>query len=66
MKVSLKRPCPRCHSDEVFRSHRRGAMEKYVLRLVGMRPYRCVNCDARFYGLSSVTEQPTPPHLKAA
>ena len=24
-------------------------MERYLLRAVGVRPFRCVNCDARFY-----------------
>ena len=37
--------------SEVFRSHRRGLLEKYLLRAIGVRPFRCVNCDARFYRL---------------
>ena len=49
MKVDPKRHCPHCGSSEVFRSHRRGAMERYLLRAIGMLPFRCVNCDARFY-----------------
>ena len=51
MKVDPKRYCPHCGSAEVFRSHRRGAMERYLLRAIGVRPFRCVNCDARFYRL---------------
>ena len=49
MKPNPKGVCPNCSSSEIFRSHRRGAMEKYLLRAVGVRPFRCVNCDARFY-----------------
>jgi len=50
MSSDSKRPCPYCGGFEVFRSHRRGTMERYLLRAVGVRPFRCVNCDARFYG----------------
>ena len=49
MSSDSKRPCPYCGGSEVFRSHRRGTMERYLLRAVGVRPFRCVNCDARFY-----------------
>ena len=49
MSSDSKRPCPRCGGSEVFRSHRRGPMERYLLRAVGVRPFRCVNCNARFY-----------------
>jgi hypothetical protein len=51
MKPDSKRPCPYCGGSEVYRSHRRGTMERYLLRAVGVRPFRCVNCDARFYRL---------------
>jgi hypothetical protein len=50
MNSDSKRPCPRCGGSEVFRSHRRGPTERYLLRAVGVRPFRCVNCNARFYG----------------
>ena len=42
------RPCPHCGGSEIFRSHRRNAVERYLLRAIGVRPFRCVNCDARF------------------
>src|SRR5580700_7723836 len=51
MKPDSKRFCPHCGSSEVFRSHRHGAVEKYLLRAIGVRPFRCVNCDARFLRL---------------
>ena len=44
-----KQFCPHCGGSEVFRSHRRGTVERYLLRAIGVRPFRCVNCDARFY-----------------
>ena len=46
-----KRPCPHCGGSEVFRSHSRGPTERYLLHAVGVRPFRCVNCNARFYRL---------------
>jgi hypothetical protein len=55
-----KRPCPHCRSMEVFRSHRRGTLERYVLRAIGMRAYRCVTCDSRFYGFPQSYEAPSP------
>ncbi len=51
MKPDSQRLCPHCGSPEISRSHRRGTVEKYLLRAVGVRPFRCANCDARFYRL---------------
>ena len=45
----MKRDCPHCRSVETSRSHRRGTIERYLLRVVGIRPFRCLNCDVRFY-----------------
>ena len=43
MNFDSKQPCPHCGGSEVFRSHRRGLRERYLLRAVGVRPFRCVN-----------------------
>jgi DNA-directed RNA polymerase subunit RPC12/RpoP len=51
MQPDPKRPCPYCGSSELFRSHRRGVIERYLFPVVGVRPVRCGNCDARFYRL---------------
>ena len=51
MSSDSKRFCPYCGGSEIFRSHRRGAMERYIFRPIGLRPFRCVNCNARFYRL---------------
>ena len=66
MKLSIKRPCPHCSSTEVFRSHRRGPFEKYVFSVIGMRPYRCIKCDSRYYAFGSPHESTAPAHLKTA
>jgi hypothetical protein len=65
MKVDPKRHCPHCGSSEVFRSHRRGAMERYLPPAVGLRAFRCVNCDARFYGRKD-SYGPTSQDVRAA
>jgi hypothetical protein len=41
--------CPHCHSKNISKSKRRGLLESMVLKLVNVRPYRCLACDSRFY-----------------
>jgi hypothetical protein len=48
-RVMMVRICPKCGSLDVHRSRRRTVGEK-LLSLVGVRPYRCFQCDARFTG----------------
>jgi hypothetical protein len=40
-------------------------MERYLLRAIGIRPLRCVNCDARFYRRSH-SDGPASRDIKAA
>jgi hypothetical protein len=40
--------CPRCGSERLHRSYRDNAYERYVLKLIGVRPYRCESCNLRF------------------
>jgi DNA-directed RNA polymerase subunit RPC12/RpoP len=46
---SKTKSCPRCGSRRFTRSHRRGIAERFVLRALQIRPYRCAACDGRFY-----------------
>jgi hypothetical protein len=46
--VSAELFCPRCGSERLHRSHRDNAYERYVLKVVGVRPYRCESCNLRF------------------
>jgi hypothetical protein len=55
--MTEKRLCPNCRSGENYRSHRNGLLEKYLLGPFGVRPYRCMNCDVRFYGFSRFDEE---------
>jgi uncharacterized protein YlaI len=45
--------CPHCHSKAVRRSMRRGMIESAILRLIPVRPFRCKDCDHRFYSRTS-------------
>lgn len=44
--------CPRCGSKYVRRSHRKGVID-LVFRAVQLRPFRCEDCDGRFYRRAS-------------
>jgi hypothetical protein len=41
--------CPDCGGSTAFYSRRRGFTEKYVLRFLLLRPYRCADCFQRCY-----------------
>jgi transposase-like protein len=40
--------CPRCTSETVHRSRRRNLRDR-VMAFFSKRPYRCEECDLRFY-----------------
>jgi hypothetical protein len=42
--------CPRCESDCIYPSKRRGIFERRVLALAFLRPFRCSRCYHRFLG----------------
>ena len=48
-KGGASRMCPTCQSGKVHRSQMRGLLERGVLRNLGMRAFRCEECDARFF-----------------
>jgi hypothetical protein len=39
--------CPKCNSERVRRSHRKGALER-ILSFFGLGPRRCHDCNVRF------------------
>jgi hypothetical protein len=63
--AAARRLCPFCRSVEITRSHRRGPIEKYILRAIRVRVYRCDDCNSRFYGFSR-QEAAVPPKNQAA
>lgn len=48
--ASASRQCARCQGNKIRRSRRRGIWER-VISLVGVYPYRCHDCDHRFFAL---------------
>ena len=58
--VAGRRRCPRCHTYTAVRSRRRGAFENIVLRFVLMRPFRCRECNHRFYAFRFELAAPAP------
>ncbi|HET9402827.1 MAG TPA: hypothetical protein VFO34_17910 [Candidatus Acidoferrales bacterium] len=45
-----EKSCPCCGSEEVTRSRRQGFIERNILGMTAIRPYRCMDCDTRYYG----------------
>ena len=48
--------CPRCHSTSVRRS-RITTIRDVVMRWFHMRPYRCRDCNRRFYVAKEVDQR---------
>ncbi len=47
--------CPLCHSKRIHRSRRKGIIEKGILPLIFVKPFRCERCDLRFFRWSFAT-----------
>ena len=60
MHALNNRACPHCRSLETSRSHRHGGVERYLLRVIGVLPYRCLDCDARFYAFARLAVGASP------
>ena len=41
--------CPSCGSEQIHQSRRKGFLEKRILLIVFVRPFRCEECDDRFF-----------------
>jgi hypothetical protein len=59
LPVTSRRLCPYCRGMETAPSHRRGPIEKYFLRAVHIRVYRCEDCNSRFYAFSHDAASPS-------
>jgi len=44
--------CPRCHSERIHQSRRKGIIERGLLTMLWLRPFRCERCNRRFFRLS--------------
>ncbi len=41
--------CPQCQSEQTRRSKRRGFVERGPLTLLSFKPFRCGDCQHRFF-----------------
>jgi ribosomal protein L37AE/L43A len=56
--MTTKMPrCPQCGEEESLRRSR-SRWYDYPLRVVGVRAWRCLLCDRRFYGRKRTPEVP--------
>jgi DNA-directed RNA polymerase subunit RPC12/RpoP len=53
--------CPRCNSSKLRRTHRIGVLEKTVSKILDLHPYRCKECDDRFFRIRTRREPPDQP-----
>ena len=53
--------CPSCSSQRIHRSRRKGFLESGPLTLMFVRPFRCEQCDHRFFRLSFSANPGVPP-----
>ena len=45
--------CPSCKSSRLRRTHRIGVLERTLSKIFGLRPYRCKECDDRFFRIKT-------------
>jgi predicted Zn-ribbon and HTH transcriptional regulator len=57
--------CPLCHSKRIHRSKRQGIMERVILAMIFIRPFRCEKCDYRFFRRSR-SANPNPAQRATA
>lgn len=48
----LTRTCPKCESHSIARSRIRGFLDETARKVLGVRPYRCLDCWHRFMSTS--------------
>ena len=63
--ATAKRLCSYCRSAEAARSHRRGRIEKYLVRAIYVRVYRGEDGHSGFYGFAH-SDAKIPPKNQAA
>jgi len=51
--------CPCCQSEHIRRSRRKGIIERIILPMLFVRPFRCQRCDLRFFRWS-IAVNPIP------
>jgi hypothetical protein len=49
--------CPACQSGRIHQSRRKGIVERGILTVIFVRPFRCERCDSRFYRWSMTAKR---------
>ena len=47
--MTTQHVCPNCHGKAITRSLPKDARDRLMLKFAGKRPYRCLDCNHRFY-----------------
>jgi hypothetical protein len=55
LDIATETTCPQCYSTIVYRTKRKGILERILLYPLGYRAYRCEICDMR------LCSRPKPP-----
>jgi len=58
--------CPKCRSERMHKSRRFGIIERKILAVILVRPFRCESCDHRFFRWSLTGEVKVPSSQPAA
>lgn len=53
IQLGEKNICPQCYGNSVRKSRRRGAMERILCALFLISPFRCEDCDHRYFRFRS-------------
>lgn len=53
--------CPSCSGSKLRRTHRIGMLEKTLSKILALHPYRCNECDDRFFRIRTYREPPDRP-----
>jgi hypothetical protein len=55
LRTASELSCPQCKSRTVYRTKRRGILERIILYPLGFRAYRCEYCNKRFCSRTKAT-----------
>jgi len=57
-EIAMNMTCPNCQSSRTHRSKTKGMVEIVVAAIIFRRPFRCEECDERFFRWSISEKRP--------
>lgn len=48
--LSKSHVCPNCGSHQYYKSRRKGLWEQFLHSVFSISPFRCTQCDERYFG----------------